>query len=589
MSIASLYRAGIFAALAISPLVVPAVHAALPPIGSADVAVADPDIPPPPTEPCIVALFDQFTFIGFDAQPFDYAPPADCPGPWQKVVLRADFDVTAGRQFDRTAEIWLGGANLYFGTTQEPRATVAPTWHIERDVTDYSPLFAIQRAGRVDLGNLVDDTYTGVIHGSASLAFYPRVDTLADEPPRPDVVVPLAADASGGTVSLASADDHLAIDFLPPTNIRRAFLDVIVQAQSSDEFWYLCVPDALADLLTSCPGTGFREAQVTIDGLYVGIAPIYPWIYTGGIDPYLWRPSPGIQTLSFEPYRVDLTPYAAWLSSGQPHHVAVRVFNAQSYFSATASLLLYLDHGAANVTGDVTTNTLEAPVVDTHNDITTTDTAIVGTVDVTSARDFEIAGYVDTSDGRITTDLVQHIAFANSQRFDIIGSATYRQRLQQTTTIDTTTTVNTGVYSHVLTEHRDWPLAIDYAFDVSSDGSAAQVTSIDQGLNRSGDIGIDGYTPRHASLAQHMLAADTLVFDTDGNLTGRINQSSRQSYSYLDPFGACYSRTIDTDTGVLTAVEDGADCPDGLNTLSWFDAFHNAGSLIFGATVQILP
>ena len=132
----------------------PPAFAVLPPIGSGDVAVADPDIPPPPTEPCVVTLYDQFTFIGFDAQTFDFAPPEDCPGPWQKVVLSADFDVTAGRQFDRTAEIWLGGANLYFGTTQEPRAAVAPTWHIERDVTDLSPLFASMQAGRVDLGNL---------------------------------------------------------------------------------------------------------------------------------------------------------------------------------------------------------------------------------------------------------------------------------------------------------------------------------------------------------------------------------------------------------------------------------------------------
>ena len=53
-------------------------------------------------------------------------------------------------------------------------------------------------------------------------------------------------------------------------------------------------------------GTGFRETEVKIDGILAGIASIYPWIYTGGIDPGLWRPSPGIQTLSFEPYRVDL-------------------------------------------------------------------------------------------------------------------------------------------------------------------------------------------------------------------------------------------------------------------------------------------
>ena len=29
--------------------------------------------------------------------------------------------------------------------------------------------------------------------------------------------------------------------------------------------------------------------------------------------------------------------------------------------------------------------------------------------------------------------------------------------------------------------------------------------------------------------------------------------------------------------------------PDGVNTLDSFDSFHNAGSLTFGATLQILP
>src|ERR1035438_6413706 len=74
--------------------------------------------------------------------------------------------------------------------------------------------------------------------------------------------------------------------------------------------------------------------------------PSIPRIYTGGIDPYLWRPIPGVHTLNFEPYRVDLTPFAGVLSNGQLHNVAVSVYNADQYFSATATLLLYLDAGS---------------------------------------------------------------------------------------------------------------------------------------------------------------------------------------------------------------------------------------------------
>ena len=85
------------------------------------------------------------------------------------------------------------------------------------------------------------------------------------------------------------------------------------------------------------------------------------------------------------------------------------------------------------------------------------------------------------------------------------------------------------------------------------------------------------------------MSSDTLLFDASGNATGRTDQSSTQAYTYLDPYGACYDRTITTDTGVLATVTDGTACPDGVNTAPSFDSFHNAGSLTFGATLQILP
>lgn len=566
-------------------------QAALPPIGSANVAIADPDIPPPPTTPCVVPLFDQFSFIGFDNQPFTFAPPAACPAPWGKVVFSADFDVSAGRQFDRTAEIWLGGANIYFGTTQEPRATLAPSWHVERDLTDYSALFATAEAGHVVLGNVVNDTYTGIIHGSASLLFYPQPANVPDHPPRPDAVLPLAAHADGGTADLANATARLSVTFTTlPTNIERAFLDVIAQSQASDEFWYLCVPDALASALQSCPGSGFRESQVSIDDVPAGVAPVYPWIYTGGIDPYLWRPSPGIQTLAFQPYRVDLSPFAGVLSDGQPHTIALGVFNTQDHFSTTANLLLYLDHGATTVTGSVTTNTLSAtPTPNVQVSDASTAATIDKMVSVTSTRAFEIAGFVQTSHGRVVTDLQQTIGFTNAQHFTIAADGSiYHQDLTQATTIDATTTVTPSPYDHVLHEQTSWPLTIGFAFDAVA-GGFAQTTAVDQGLQRTVDIGIKGYTPHHAQLSQHMVAGDTLQFDANQNVTGRIGQGSTQSFTYLDPFGACYDRSITTTGGVLTAVADGTSCRGGNSTLSWFDAFYNAGSSIFGATVQLLP
>ena len=105
----------------------PAAAQSDPVVGSSNVATAEPPIPLPPSTPCTVTLFENQQFADFNTKPFDFEPPAACPGPWQKVVLSADYSVTPGRQFDRTAQIWLGGAIIYFGTTQEPQATQVTT------------------------------------------------------------------------------------------------------------------------------------------------------------------------------------------------------------------------------------------------------------------------------------------------------------------------------------------------------------------------------------------------------------------------------------------------------------------------------
>ncbi|HEY8024387.1 MAG TPA: peptide-N4-asparagine amidase, partial [Burkholderiaceae bacterium] len=116
-------------------------------IGSANVAIADPAVPRPSTQPCNVALFTNQAFADFNSHSFNYTPPASCPGPWSKVVLEVDLSINAGRQYDRTAHIWLGGVNIYTGTTAEPSASVARSWHVERDITDYSALFRSAQQG----------------------------------------------------------------------------------------------------------------------------------------------------------------------------------------------------------------------------------------------------------------------------------------------------------------------------------------------------------------------------------------------------------------------------------------------------------
>lgn len=533
---------------------------AAPTVGSPNTATADPPVAVPATAPCVVPLFAGVQFADFSPKSFSFAPPAGCPAPWAKVVLAADFSVTAGRQFDRTASIWLGGTSLYFGTTAEPSRTVSPSWHVENDLTDYSPLFTSVQSGMVQLDNLVNSTFTGILSGAAELRFYPVAH--GDAPRTADVVLPLSNGPSGGTVGLATTASQLARTFTLPTNIERAVLDVYAQSQAGDEFWYTCVPDALTGPLQSCGATGFREAEITVDGRPAGVAPIYPWIFTGGIDPNLWKPIPGVQTLNFTPYRVDLTPFAGVLSDGQPHQIAVGVFNANNFFATTASLLLFLDRRAAHVTGEVTVDTLAAapsPVV-TSNITTAADGTISGPVSVVSTRRYRIAGFAHTSHGRVTTEVTGDIAFSNRQQFEITAALYHQQITQHTTILTRTTTVGGGPPSEQLAQ-QDWPLSVDFAFAVHADGTQAQTTAIDQRFERSDTaLGPGGRLVEFRIVTNHVSPTDTLNFDAGGTFTGSTGQASAQEFLSADAHGHCFSRDLTAAGGLVTAVVDGRAC-----------------------------
>jgi hypothetical protein len=528
-----------------------------PVVGSSNTATADPPIPRPATTPCIVPLFTGVAFADFSPKPFTYAPPAACPGPWAKVVLSADFAVSAGRQFDRTAEIAIGHVNVYYGTTPEPSRSLGPSWHVERDLTEYGGLLRAPQSGDVNLGNLVNGTYTGIITGSARLEIYPLAP--GETAPRAaDLVLPLSTDP-GGAALLATGSSSLAPTFNLPQNVEGAYLDLVTQSQSADEFWYTCVPDDVAGELFSCGGTAFREAEVAIDGQPAGVAPVYPWIFTGGIDPFLWRPIPGVQTLDFLPYRVDLTPFAGVLSNGQPHQVSVRVFNADNYFNVAASLLLYLDHGGSRVTGAVTLDTLAAdpqPKVQ-ENLSTAPDGTITGTVTTTAYRSYVIAGYAKTSHGRIESTVAQAIRFSNRQQF-VVSATQYVQNIAQGTTISASSDTRGGGPPLLSTKQLSYPLNLDINFVGNADGSSAQTTTVDQRFE-SLEAGLPRGVPFVSNVSNAVSTTDTLLFDAAGNLTGTADEKSSQTYRATGPNG-CYSRSLASVNDVLTSVVDGQGC-----------------------------
>jgi hypothetical protein len=530
-----------------------------PQIGSSNPITADPPVERPHTPPCTVQLFTNQAFADFNVKDFNYAPPSGCHGPWAKVVFSADFTVTAGRQFDRTAQFLIGNMNIYYGTTSEPRATLSPSWHVESDVTDLSAGLAAPQTGHAILGNFVGIsggvTYNGVIYANAQLDFYPA--DFRDRAPRvADVVVPLPT-ASVGAFTLNTTADQLSQSVTLPRNTEEAYLDVFAQSQSNDEFWWTCVPSDVSSELESCGNTAFRETEVTIDGKPAGIAPVYPWIYTGGVDPYLWEPIPGVQTLNFKPFRVNLTPFAGILSDGDAHTVGISVYNADSYFLATANLLVFTDPHAQRTNGRLLSDTLAAAPTPVVSENLNTDSSgnITGTVGVSSARNYSISGWTTTSHGRVETTVNGNVNFTNNQKFTI-NSTQYIQDIAQSTTMDVSTTSKQGALSTVDAKHYSYPFTFLYDQEVASDGSFSVLSTSNQ-IYRLNEDKLLGFLPLFRSEESNQVSStDTLLFDTSGHVIGPSNASSTQTYKASNTFGYCYGRKLASASNKLTAVED---------------------------------
>jgi Peptide N-acetyl-beta-D-glucosaminyl asparaginase amidase A len=527
-------------------------------VGTQFTVTADPRVQRPHTPSCITQLFSNFQFALFSetTQTFSFTPPANCVGPYDKVVLDVDFSENAGVQFDRTASIYLGNANIYFGTTPEPLSNATNTWHIERDITDYSALLAAPQQGTMVLQNCTGQDcgaafsfLNGVFTVNAKLEFFPAPGH-SPAPRTADVVLPVVqSNGSGGVnlpIFLTLPPNSVSTTFNLPTNIERAYLDVVSQSQQTDEQWYACFPNDLSSIndLFGCGNTDFRETEISIDGVPAGIAPVSPWVFTGFL-PDQWTPIPGAQTLDFAPYRVNLTPFAGMLSNGQPHTVTLSVFDQNFFFAESASLLLFLDHGAAQVTGEVTQNTLSAasPLV-TENLQGTSN--VTGNIGVAQNRNFTIEGFVNTSHGKVSTSVSQQQNFSSNQGidFDVVGFTVLNQNISLQNNVNTLTKVSSRDGELVSSETFSFPINVDVAFPVSNSAFGFTVATT-QNYHTSKLVLRNGNVEDFSSATNTVTASDVLP------------PSSSQHYTALDMRAPAYDCEIATNNNVLTSVSKG--------------------------------
>ena len=142
---------------------------------------------------------------------------------------------------------------------------------------------------------------------------------------------------------IQNSTDAQSKQVLIPTNTYRAVLEVFVSFHSDDEFWYANPPNdyITENNITGLPGNGaFREVVVSLDDSVIGAVWPFPVIYTGGINPLLWRPITGIGSFDLPSYDIEVTPFLGKILDGKPHEFGFQVTDALDVWFVDANLRL---------------------------------------------------------------------------------------------------------------------------------------------------------------------------------------------------------------------------------------------------------
>lgn len=571
----------------------------------------EPRVPRLGIAPCVVELFRDLAINNSgeegEFQRFEYAPPGGCPGPWAKVILSVDLSLPT------TLPVYYAGLNnLMISLGDESRdvkksielmmATPqindgAPKWRVERDVTDYSALLYTARPG---FARNTDNFFKFPCGGctsaiaTARLIFYPAT-VIQPAPEVPDAIYPDGYYSTG----------------VFPRNIERAYLDLYLQVPNT---WFTCMPRsavtdypillytpmAIGDVYDfyennphGCVGATYRDAVVHIDGQPAGVATLYPWLNTNlnlrfphSVD----VPVPTVQSINLMPFRVDLTPFAALLSDGNPHVISTSYEHPDEFEAGGAyevgQLLFYLDHGSQQVTGAVTVNTLATGVpwtataieaTEVRNDWRQEGDVLHGDVENHYRRQYEIAGYVNTSRGRIDSRVKHEHVLTNVQLVRVEDMSnfehhTYAQNLDfvSTTTRSSLRQQGTKVLS-LDKERYHYPLKIDY----QATGGATGLNS-DSYIERARASVIQGHHQQRAFYRPEGTYANRLYANFAGSRSYNAltdtssNWYGARSHYFNDSAGSCFRERVTWLSATLTSHTQGESCPNGYNYVRGF-------------------
>lgn len=321
--------------------------------------------------------------------------------------------VSEGRQFDRLAVMYLGDVEVWRTSTAEPKPSPGILWTIRKDFTPYLPLWREPQTLIFDLGNLVNEKYTGAFNATLTATFF-ESDVLGPNGVTADVIVPISAQrgAEGKASAFIYPETPAESVLVLPRNINRAMLTVSATGQAGEEFWWSNVPEKDKDVFSleagPLPGlSSFREVQVRVDGQVVGLTWPFPVVFTGGVAPPLHRPIASLQAFDLREHEIDVSPFLGLLCDGKEHTFSIDVFGIDDsegeprlakvpmHWVLSGKLFLWLDDQGSQTTGGIPEISIRGP------DYTADTQAVDGVVvlDQTARRWFHVVAQTITQSG----------------------------------------------------------------------------------------------------------------------------------------------------------------------------------------------
>ncbi|WP_308293257.1 peptide-N4-asparagine amidase [Streptomyces sp. YS415] len=500
-----------------------------------DPVTAAPPVTAPDTRSCRVTLAEA-QFRDFTPYRGTYTPPAGCGDRWSKVVLRLDGTVK-GRQYDRLGHVSVGGVEIFRTSTPQPSPD-GIAWSVEKDVTRYSDTFRERQDVEMLIGNVVDDTHTGIIDVKVTLTFYTGKPAQV-----PDRVIPL----TDGTLTT-------------PRNSERIVAEVYATGSGGgcEEYWYLTVPDPAPYSCRAASGP-YREVQIRVDGRLAGVAAPFPHVWTGGwSNPFLWYVVPGPRAFDVRPITYDLTPFAGILNDGRPHDIRVSVAGlpeGRPGWSAPVNILVRQDEGRAHVTGALTA----------HRDqgLANSSTHTPGPehrVDIGSGHRLTVAGYVDTSHGRVTTTVRRSLAHTSVHRWT---DGETMDALDATWRDDESVTVDGP--GPARTTRTDRTYTMDGTTTLGADDRLRTVLTL--GDRASAVTARDGRRTAWSKLDDTYSGDATWTVNVPRDQRRAVGTSSEHYRLYGSHVpGGCHDRRLATEQGVLTEDREGCQSPPGVSS-----------------------